>query len=416
MSAPDCLTGLTNRRAHVLLAAATAVLLMGAALYHVKGIRLLFGEKGGDDYHQRWIEVRYAARGQNPYDVYRTSFGRGPQPWHEDRDARLDSELGYVYEGGYPPWAFVFGWLFVWPSWPAALGYFLALSIGAVILIGCWAAALAPGRSIAQKGFLFAAALAVSACGTTLQVGQYGTLVAACLAGALWLIGRDRQVLGGLLLGVALIKPTIAGPFVLALLIAGRYRAVGVSVLSILGAAVLVWVRTHTNPVEMCLQMLASGAEFVDDSQGLIRPLLALGLGRQLVTPVLAAGILLPATLLMIRFRHGSLLELFAIAAVTARLWSYHKSYDDMMLIFLLAPLLAAWLRYPHNLLAGAAALLVGITLWAPASLMHRPSLASAELLIWPAGLAVLLYLERAAAPLVHPLPSLPITVDPVTS
>ena len=53
------------------------------------------------------------------YTITRLIKGRnrGPAP----RDGRLDAAVGYPDDGGYPPWAFVSGWLFLWPSWPLAL-------------------------------------------------------------------------------------------------------------------------------------------------------------------------------------------------------------------------------------------------------------------------------------------------------
>jgi Glycosyltransferase family 87 len=385
-----------------------ALLLAVAVAYHAKGFKLLFGEGGGDDLHQRWIETRYVAKGQNPYDVYYYSFTKGAKPWSEARDGRVDEAIGYPDDGGYPPWAFISGWLFLWPSWPSALSYYAFLSLAAVAVVGCWAATLAPqGAGWAGKAYLFAAAVALSAYGTTLQVGQYGTIVVAFIAACLWLLslrrGRLGDVLAGLLLGVAMLKPTIAGPFFLVLLFKRRWIAAAACVLYVSAAAGVVWLWTATNPVEMCLQMTASASDYVADSQGLVGPLLSLGLSRKLVTPVLAVGVLLPAIVLLWTFRRRSLPTLFAIAAVAARFWSYHKGYDNGMMVFLLAPLLAAWLREPRNLLIGAGALLVGASLWMPAGLTHYPPILIAQLLIWPVGLGILLFAcKEAASPAVE--------------
>jgi hypothetical protein len=393
-------------RAHSYWSAAlwigAVLLLAGAVAYHAKGFKLLFGEGGGDDFHQRWIETRYVAKGQNPYDVYYYSFNKGAKPWSDARDGRLDEAVGYPDDGGYPPWAFVSGWLFLWPSWPSALSYYAFLSLVAVAVIGCWAATLAPeGAGWAGKTFLFVGAAALSAYGTTLQVGQYGTIVVAFIAASLWLLslkqGRLGDVLAGLLLGVAMLKPTIAGPFFLVLLVKRRWTAAAACLLYVIAAAALVWNWTATNPVEMCLQMTASAADYVADSQGLVGPLLSLGLSRKLVTPVLAVGVLLPALVLLGAFRRRNLPILFAVAAVAARFWSYHKGYDNGMMVFLLAPLLAVWLREPRNLVVGVGALLVGASLWLPAGLTHYTPFLVAQLLIWPVGLGALLFACKEA-------------------
>jgi hypothetical protein len=393
-----------KRRLFYVLWAAAAVLLAGAVAYHAKGFTLLFGDRGGDDFHQRWIELRYVAKGQNPYDVYYHVFNRGAKPWSDARDARLDPAIGHPDDGGYPPWAFASGWLFLWPSWPAALWYYAFLSLAAVAVVGCWATTLTPtGMGRVGQAFLFAGAVAVSACGTTLQVGQYGTIVAALIAASLWLLtarrGRLTDVLAGVLLGVAMLKPTIAGPFFLVFLVTRRWVAAAACVFYVAAAAAVVWSLTATSPVEMCLQMLASASDYVGDSQGLVAPLLRLGVAPRLVTPLLAAGVLLPAVALLWAFRRRGPAVLFAVAAVAARFWSYHKGYDDMMMVFLLAPLLAAWLRRPADVIAAAGALLVGASLWMPAGLTHTTPLLIAQLLCWPLGLCVLLFRCREEAP-----------------
>ncbi len=383
--------------------AGAAVLLAGAVAYHAKGFKLLFGEGGGDDFHQRWIESRYVAKGQNPYDVYYYSFNKGAKPWSEVRDGGVDSSIGYPDDGGYPPWAFLSGWLFLWPSWPAALSYYALISLAAVAVIGGWAASLAPTHTgAAGKILMFAAACALSAYGTTLQVGQYGTIVAAFIAASLWVLSRQRgrmgDALAGVLLGVAMLKPTIAGPFFLVLLVKRRWVAAAACLLYVAAAAGLIWAWTATNPVEMCLQMTASAADYVADSQGLVGPLLSLGLSPKVVTPVLAAGVLLPAVIMLWAFRRRNLPILFAVAAVAARFWSYHKGYDNGMMVFLLAPLLAAWLSAPRSALVGAGALLVGASLWLPAGLTHFTPFLAAQLMVWPVGLGVLLFAGREIA------------------
>ena len=397
-----------NRLFCYALWAGAAVLLACAAAYHAKGFALMYGDRGGDDFHQRWIETRYVARGQNPYDVYYHVFGRGAKPWSAARDARLDPAIGYPDDGGYPPWAFASGWLFLWPPWPAALRYYAFLSLLALAVIGCWAATLAPAETgWAGKAFLFAGAAAVSAAGTTLQVGQYGTIVAALIAASLWLLTARRGPLAegaaGVLLGVAMLKPTIAGPFFLVLLVTRRWTAAAACVLYVAAAAVTVWAWTATNPLEMCLQMLASASDYVGDSQGLVGPLLRLGVAPRLVTPLLAAGVLLPAMAALWAFRRRHPAVLFAVAAVAARFWSYHKGYDNLMMVFLLAPLLAAWLRRPTDWVVATAALLVGASLWMPAGLTHYNSILISQLLCWPLGLCVLLFRCRPAAPSAAP-------------
>jgi hypothetical protein len=84
----------------------------------------------------------------------------------------------------------------------------------------------------------------------------------------------------------------------------------------------------------------------------------------------------------------------FAIAAVAARFWSYHRTYDNLIVVFLLLALGSlAWSR--NKAVLWAAFLLAGLSLWAPAQFTDHESFQLLQMLAWPACLAVLLYQEK---------------------
>jgi Glycosyltransferase family 87 len=382
-----------GRLPRVMLWSMAAILGLGAMLYQMRGYSLFFAPSGAVDLKQRWIEQQYVFRGQNPYDVTYHVFGVGQKPWGQ-RDAAVDEQIGVPDSGGYPPWAFVSGALLFAGDWPTARLLYAALAAFALVGVGLWAYRLGAADGYRAAGaVLLAASAAISAYCTTLQVGQYGGLVTALLVTALVLCQRGGRWdwLGGLLLGVALLKPTIAGPFLLAVLISGRYRAVAAACAYLAIASAVIWLQTNTSPLEMLLQMLAASETFVHDSQGLVAPLLQLGLDRKVVTPLLAAVVLVPTVALLWAGRRRPLLDLFAIAAVAGRLWTYHKSYDNVMLVFLLIALGAQALRNPADLLAGLSFLLVGVSLWAPASVTDNAPFLVFQLVAWIGGLTVLL-------------------------
>src|SRR5207249_768732 len=135
-----------------------------------------FMAKTAVDYTQRWVEQRYLLRGKNPLDVFESSIalntGR-PAPSHS-RDTTVDADLGEVF-GGYPPWAYVTGYLFTWPTnlkW--ARVYYAALNLGMLAFLLRWGWRCARAHGVEWGIFLGASLAAVSSICTTFGLGQYG--------------------------------------------------------------------------------------------------------------------------------------------------------------------------------------------------------------------------------------------------
>lgn len=384
-------------RTRVAIWALVAALLLGAVLYQAKGVALLFKPEGGVDVRLRWQEQRYVMAGRNPYDVTYAVLGVGRAPSDPGRNAEAIPEVGIPDSGGYPPWAFFVGHLMFWPPWPEVKGYFLGVSWLLTAVTAIWAyRAVRPSALGREAGWLgVASVLAISGYSTCTHVGQYGAVVVGLLALSAWALSRRWDTAAGVLMGVALLKPTIAGPFVLVLLVMGRWRALGACIAYGALATGVVWWLTSTDPLEMLLQMLSAGSEYVEDSQGLIGFLVGLGLTAKQVTPVLAIGILVPGFAVLVWFRNRPVIELFAVASVVGRLWAYHKAYDNMMLAFLLVALarVAVASRRP---LAVAGFLACGATAWAPASLAKQEAFVFAQFAVWVGGAAFVLIAGRS--------------------
>jgi hypothetical protein len=365
----------------VIVGLVAAGLLGLAGLYHARGARQLLAPdgSGGHDVHLRWQEQQYVIRGQNPYDVtyanMRDYEGRpvGRPPADPARNSAAADDVGVPDSGGYPPWAFLFGYAAFWPPRDHVTVYFLGLSLLMTAATAAWAyRTVRPFGAGPEAGWLGAAAvLAVSAHSSCLHVGQYTAVVVGLLALSAWALAAGREVAGGVLMGMALLKPTIAGPFALVLLVTGRWRALAGCVGYLAAASAFVWWRTGTSTVEMLQQMLGGGTEFVHDSPGPVGVLLRLGLSPKLVTPVLAVAVLVPGFLALVWFRRRPLVDLFAVAAVTGRLWAYHQVYDNVMMAFLLVALARA--AVAGRPAAAAAFLVAGLAAWAPGSLMGYP-------------------------------------------
>jgi hypothetical protein len=369
----------------------------------------------------RWLEQRYVYNGQNPYDVVQLVRARRfnlPLP-ECTRDNRVDPAIGTPYQraGGYPPWTFLSVAPIVLPTrWGIAAAYFAFLNLLALLITFVWAYGIGQPRSQAAGVFLGAAVLAAFGNFKSLEVGQYGILVNALLVCVYWLVQKRRFAASGILFGLATLKPQISVLFGLAFLVRRQWRTLATATAYVALASIVTWVLTKTNPVEMLEQMYALGQSWVDHPNPSVHQQIPLGccsfssvlldlhLDRKIATPVSAISGLVMAGALMSFWRNSSTLTLFAIAATMGRLWSYHRPYDDVMLIFLLVAL--GKLALTHRSLGTVVAFcLVGLSLWAPLTDNFPPMpVQIAMISSWLFGLAILLAAEPRTGQVEDPI------------
>ncbi len=279
-------------------AAMTLLLAMVAAYYVTGGIRYLMAsapgggrqgsEKGldrephfGNDLLARWVDQHYVLRGRNPYDIYFAGLDpAGPEAYARSvgRDCTPDPELGRPWTVGYPPWSFVAGTAMFGPPWSVMRPYTVLLNLLGLAVIGGWAYRLGGGGRV---GALFAAAsLACNAYAWVLSIGQATILIMAALVIAYWLAERGHPWACGLLLGIAMFKHTITGPFLLCFLVRGQWKPIASCLFYLALASVVAWLATATDPLEMTSQMLRAAAVFAGDGSGPIRALFLAGVPR----------------------------------------------------------------------------------------------------------------------------------------
>jgi len=398
-------------RGHRILWVVSAALLLLTAAYVSRGLRTLVSmDRPATDLHMRYLEQRYVFNGQNPYDVVqRVRAEQFNLPLPEcTRDDHIDPEIGKPYHraGGYPPWSFVTAGPIVLPTpWRITAIYFAFLNVVALAVIFIWAYQIGRPHSLAGGVFLGASAVPFFGNHLALQVGQYGIIVVALLIGVYWLLEKQRPVAGGLLFGLATLKPQVSALFALVFLVRREWRSLAAATGYVVLASVATWVVTRTNPVEMLQQAYAVAQGWVDHPNLSVRELIPVGtssfssvlldlqMDRKLATPLAAIAGLLLAGVLTWLWRYSSTLTLFAIAATTGRLWGYHRPYDDVMLVFLIVPLgkLALTDRSIGTVLAFC---LVGLSLWTPNKHIPRPVFQFAQISSWLFGLAILLAWE----------------------
>jgi hypothetical protein len=172
-------------------------------------------------------------------------------------------------------------------------------------------------------------------------MGQFAILPTALILLSLQRTERRREVLGGLLLGVALVKPTLAVPFLIALTIQRRWITVSAAasfqVCTFLGASL--WL--HISPVRLLREWVAlargqQGAGLID------LPTLAKSVWPESASHASSISLLalVFVTALLFAFRDRALRELTALSLLLAAVFTYHRPYDLVLLFPALAILL----------------------------------------------------------------------------
>lgn len=383
--------------------AVVALGLLGLS-YHAKGYwYLLVHPNGAADLHQRYREERYVFAGRNPNDVglRAAAIRRGEEPPEIDRPIiEIPEFASRPPVVGYPPWAFFTQALLVWPPWPATRFYLVGFNLAATVFIGVWAYRTSAHLGRDAAAALTVACLSLSAYSPGLQTGNYPLIVTALLAASMAL-ERRRAGGAGLALGLAMLKPHMAGPFIAGAACRGRLIAVAVATAYVVMASLVTWAVVKVDPLEMMGQMLASSNHWVGMTYGPLSLLLAAGLEPRVATPLNAALFLCAGAALHLRFRALDILAHYAIAGVVARLFAYHQVYDNLLLVFLLLALGLTAVRQ-RSAPARVAFLAVGLSLWPPAGLTDWRAYQVIQVLAWCGGLATLLLClrnERPGAP-----------------
>lgn len=361
------------------LTLATIGLGLLAALYLAQGFYdALFGVMP-QDLARRWLEGAYVVRHINPLDVY--AGVHAPEP-----------DIGPAHPGGYPPFSTAIGLLVAPPIRKEWLRiYFAALNALALGVTARYVVRAAERHGQRATWLFLASAFAIAANAIVLRHGQYGILINAMLAFLLTAAEAGKSAQGGIWLGLAALKPQTSAPFALLWLRLDRLLALVVAALfvALLSVGLLAWI--GSSPSALFSQLFGQAAAWDGGDAGPLRLLLTLGVPRGTAIPALAGVGVLSGLYLLQRYREAPASIHAAILCVVGRLWTYHRRYDDVMLLFLLLPLgLAAIERGGRR--AWVSFIAVGLTLWLPfREIDHGSLLITAKTFIWVAALGWLL-------------------------
>jgi hypothetical protein len=142
------------------------------------------------------------------------------------------------------------------------------------------------------------------------------------------------------------------------------WLTLAIASIATVGASIIIGWHIATNPLEMVKQMLLQTSRWKDGSCSIPDALIFVGISRSAAF----FGCLGFATILSIVLVHGSkntaLFEM-AVCATLARLFTYHQSYDDILIVFLAIALGQLFLKRPTVGNAGIFAAFL-VTLWLP--------------------------------------------------
>jgi hypothetical protein len=215
---------------------------------------------------------------------------------------------------------------------PYEVGYWVWSTLLLIALVWTWYLA-APGTGRLRLIHL-AAALAWLPVIYGLQLGQPELFVAIGVAGCYALLRADRPAWAGLALGALVLKPQLAFLVPAALLVGGRYRAFGASVLAIGLLALVAVLVVGPGGVSAYEQRLSFAAGVPVNRELTIAPLV----GNLAVARVIQAAIGIWSLALVYRFRRRGHEWLFVPALVGGIAASPYLHLDDLVMIGL-----AAW-------------------------------------------------------------------------
>lgn len=313
----------------------------------------------------------------------------------------------------YPPATYAVLWVLVGGlDQEAARWLWALLSLCALGLVSFVAVRVAGFERWPQRAMLAVLPFSIYGSAQSIWNGQLTPLVLAALGVCMLLIDSPRRYWwrDGLLAGcflIALTKPSLSAPFFwVVLLRRGGQRA---SVLIVAGYVGLTALATSYQTggatavfstwLERAQRGIVKGSSL--NGYGSLSDLLGtLDLSAYSIYASLAA--LGACGLLVLLTRDRDLWLVIGVVAIVSRLWTYHRVYDDGVVLFALLSLARVAQQRPSQRRQLAFALVILLALWgashAPVGQLYRSALwfhgfASAQLFVWCAALGYLLVL-----------------------
>ena len=306
--------------------------------------------------------------------------------------------------GGYFPFSFFTAAIFfLWPSSHIFLiGVYIFWNLISLTVIGLWLVKITSTKPIFFQIFSVLSSFAICAMSGSIGRGQFGLFVIASLVGSLWLSENKMKFGSGLLLGCSMIKPSLAMPFVFVFLNKKKYgEVIAAGIYNFLGG-IFLCMATKINYFDWLKIAYVKSERFALTGYSLINLFVWLGMNISGAIWISMFIVTFFFGWIMVKNRKSEIMFHFAMAALGARLWSYHQYYDNCILIFLLQSLFLLMLNTKSKL-ALWGFLLVGLLLWAPNRFADNITYQIFQTLSWIVGMYVLMTHETALTKLGFP-------------
>jgi hypothetical protein len=318
------------------------------------------------------------------------------------------SELGTAV---HPPATYVILWpFFGWLELEPARWLWAATNIAALAWLAYLIVRESGASTVLERAFVALLLLSMRGTEYTVTIGQFTVLLLPLLLVGLLLLydrrrGWGRDLLAGVLLLLALVKPPVSAPFLLiALFLPGGLRP---TILVALGYAALNFFAVSYQEADLATllrEWLTRSSELAvhAGTANLHIWLAAIGLEKWILPTSLLvfAGL----GLWIYRHRHVDLWLLMAVAAIVARFWTYHRAYDDLLLLLPEVALFRLAKRGPSDggidVAAAALLALAAIGMLAPIRMLRLSTtghllLTGGIAVVW---IAMLIFLMKQAA------------------
>jgi hypothetical protein len=390
-------------------------LLAGLGSAHVaKGLYFLAVQQpafGIADLRNRRIENAYFLDGVSPLSQQSLAVRpRDPDRWAAGADVRWSHGVESA-RGALPPWAYPLQLVVAVQGREQFARVYLACLDLAALAVVAWLAYARIAQSRADlpgSALVVLSPLAIGATNSAMTQGQNSLIVNAALALVLAALNRrparGRAMSAGVAFAFAMSKPSSAVLFALAVAARRRWLLL-IACAGVLTAAT--WFAAwwlHQSIAFQFEQFERLSRWVVNEGANPALNALTAVTSAQLARNVFGiAGIAVSAATVR-RLRHASAYVVFAVLAVVARLFTYHRDYDDVLLAFLMIELAGrAWAR-------GAALrwqfawLLGGASVWLPYSWYVSPWAQVCQIVTWCSLAAALIASENAKGADSNPL------------
>jgi hypothetical protein len=333
---------------------------------------------------------------------------------------------GVIESADYPPASYPMLWPFVgWTNSLTARWIWAATTVAMLMWLGWTLARESPART--RKGLVWFALLPAASYATFVGVltGQLTIHVLALLAAGTLVLVRGRtwsdDVLGSAAIVAALVKPTLSVPLVWIAFLAPRRLRPTLLIVAGYAALTLFAARFQSESLAGLLRgWLGQEAQIsvMQSTVNLQRLLFMAGLNGWFLPAAL--GLLMATGYWVYRHRTVDVWLLLGVTALVARFWTYHRRFDDLLILF---PMLALFRLAEASdqdesgrILPAMLGVLIGALLLAPVRLLldngFDTVLEAVQATSWLAALIVLmLAAAREQRAIAAGMPATPLNV-----